>query len=493
MNRLSPRVSKQIEAKMVGPDGNEFRVLLKDIGLKGARIASKHNPFMRETFGKPAQPIKLSLDGSGFALNGEVAWRNGESIGVRFSEVGSRDLASIWEYLRTGLERVNHCPYCGSQRDASHPSRCGQCGWSLDFNSADYLRYWEKESAIRRMETQLRGLSLEALRRALSCLEREAASEYSEDASGTIEEFVGTCGKMRNVFSLIRKVATTDLPVLILGESGTGKDLTARAIHEKSLRRDRPYVAINCAAIPESLIEAELFGYERGAFTGAYQAKRGKFEIADQGTLFLDEIGEFPKPLQPKLLRFLEDQMVERVGSLKGKRVDVRIIAATNRDLEKAVADGDFRSDLYHRIKVFAITLPPLRERGEDKTILAKFLLKKIKEERAWTCKGFTPEALETVRRHAWPGNVREMINRIRRAVVVQDGYIRPEDLELKLDTGEKRQPYKEAKSRLKKELIRRALEENGYNMTHTARALGISRQHLYLLKKKFNLQTVRA
>ncbi len=309
-----------------------------------------------------------------------------------------------------------------------------------------------------------------------------------------IAEFVGTSPKMLKVFNLLEKVAPTNLPVLILGESGTGKELTAQAIHEKCFNKTKPFVAINCAAIPVPLFEAEVFGHEKGAFTGAYNAKQGKFEQADGGTLFLDEIGEFPKPLQSKLLRFLENRVIERVGSIKSKRVDVRIITATNKELEQAVFDGEFRQDLFHRINVFTICLPPLRERGEDKINLAKYFLEKIGAEHKWKGKGFTPSALEAIQAHPWSGNVRELVNRIRRAVVVQDDWIEPEDLELhtRQPVNNNSKALKDTTQQARKDLILKALREDQYNISQTARSLGISRSYLYSLMKKLDVHYAR-
>jgi transcriptional regulator with GAF, ATPase, and Fis domain len=341
--------------------------------------------------------------------------------------------------------------------------------------------------------------SSENLRKACLYIEEKILQKKPSTPTEEIEEFVGTCEAMKEIFSLIRKVAATDLPVLILGESGTGKELTARAIHERSARSEKPLISLNCAAIPESLMESELFGYEKGAFTGAHQSRRGKIEQASGGTLFLDEIGELPLNLQPKLLRFLEDQMVDRLGSGKSIQVDVRIITATNRDLEKDVAEGLFRADLYHRLRVFPILLPPLRERGQDKVILAQFFMKKVKSERDWKCKGFSKEALDAIQIYSWPGNVREMINKIRRAIVIQDEWVTPADLELEalqtatsLENESRKQnlEIKSKKENLKKSLVQTALKENRFNATRAAKSLGISRTYLYVLCRKFNIST---
>jgi transcriptional regulator with GAF, ATPase, and Fis domain len=413
------------------------------------------------------------------ALTGRVVRNDEDGCGVSFASLGREALAKIWGSLQT-LIPEGHCPYCNHALGAGE-AECPACGWDLHFANREYIGYWEKESTYRLLVESLRKADLATLQRISRLLQGEALAGAEE-----AEEFVGTCPAMKEVFSLIRKVAPTDLPVLILGESGTGKELTARAIHERSARKDRPFVAINCSAIPESLLEAELFGYVKGAFTGAYTNKKGKLEYADTGTLFLDEIGDFPPALQPKLLRFLEDPLIEAIGSRKGVRVDVRIIVATNRDIEKAVAEESFRSDLYHRIRVFTLALPPLRERGDDQMILAQYFFKKFKREGGWSCRGFTPEALEAIRHHPWPGNVREMINRIRRAIVVQDEWITPEDLELlPRPLGNQRPRLREAYQGWKKEVIQSALSENRYNISQTARSLGISRTYLHQLIKK--------
>ncbi|MEE9240016.1 MAG: sigma-54 dependent transcriptional regulator, partial [bacterium] len=256
-----------------------------------------------------------------------------------------------------------------------------------------------------------------------------ATSDYEELPSGLI----GACAEMREIFSILKKFAANDAPVLLTGESGTGKELAAHTIHHASSRAGGPFVAINCSAIPENLIEAELFGYEKGAFTGAVSRKEGKVEMAQGGTLFLDEVGELPFALQVKLLRFLEDFRFERVGGIKTMRVDVRVVAATNKDLEKAIAAGEFREDLYYRLAVLALSLPPLRERGEDKMIIAQNLFKRFTQESNLPLKGFTEAALDALRAYPWPGNVRELVNCIRRSVVMAEGeLIDAEDLGLK-------------------------------------------------------------
>ncbi|MBW2569013.1 MAG: sigma 54-interacting transcriptional regulator [Deltaproteobacteria bacterium] len=424
-------------------------------------------------------------------LSAKVVRNSCEGLGLCFSAISQGDILKIWGFIRESITDERNCPYCNCSFKF-FPEKCPQCRWHLNFKDKEYFSYWGKESALRRLTNSLSDLTRSDLRKLFQYLEEEVLLKKTLPAEET-EEFVGTCQAMKEIFSLIRKVAPTDLPVLILGKSGTGKELTARALYERSSRKDKPFVVVNCAAIPESLIEAALFGYEKGAFTGAYTAKKGKFELAHKGVLFLDEIGELPLGLQPKLLRLLETQMVERIGSTNSMQVDVRIITATNIDIEQAVSEGRFRSDLYHRIKVFTIQLPPLCERGEDKIILAHYILNKIKMERRWNCRGFTPEALDVIREHAWPGNVREMINRIRRAIVIQDKWIRPEDLELKSSQrANNTSRLKNVAKKMRKDLIESALLEHQYNISQTARFLGISRPYVYLLMKNLDIHIPR-
>ena len=323
-------------------------------------------------------------------------------------------------------------------------------------------------------------------------LERERVT-LPPETEEEIEEMIGTSERIRRVFAAIRKVATTDVPVLVIGESGTGKELTAKAIHERSLRRSGPFVTINCGAIPETLLESELFGHERGAFTGAVQQKKGKVEYAHGGTLFLDEIGELPIALQVKLLRFLQDQTLERVGGRQQIQVDARLIAATNMDLKEAIAQGKFREDLYYRLGVVAIDIPPLRDRGEDVLLIALVFLKRVTEHMRKRILGFTKEAIRAIQAYAWPGNVRELSNKIRRAVVMAEGpYIAPEDLDLSLPEGEELPgplSIKAARERLEMDLVVQALTLHSGNLRRVADELGISRPTLYLLLRKYGIR----
>jgi two-component system NtrC family response regulator len=330
------------------------------------------------------------------------------------------------------------------------------------------------------------------LRRAfhLSQLEREQRALQQRLSGDTFEGMLGICGKMQEVFNIIRKVATTDAPVLIMGESGTGKELVARAMHRLSVRQANPFIVINCGAIPENLLESELFGHEKGAFTGAHIQRKGRFEMAEGGTLFLDEIGELPLSLQVKLLRFLQERVVERVGGREQIEVDTRVIAATNRDLKEAMKDGGFREDLYFRLCVIQISLPPLREREGDVILLAKAFLERYADESRKKIKGFTDQAIDAIEQYAWPGNVRELENRIKRAVIMAEGAkITPADLEMEAPRPRyEGMGLKEARESLEKELLLKSLSRNNGNMTKVATELGISRPTLYDLMEKFEI-----
>ena len=330
------------------------------------------------------------------------------------------------------------------------------------------------------------------LRRAfhVSQLEKEQRELRHRLRGDTFEDMIGTSPKMQEVFSTIRKVATTDAPVLITGESGTGKELVARAIHRLSVREGKPFIPINCGAIPENLIESELFGHEKGTFTGAHAQRKGRFEMAEGGTLFLDEIGDLPLTLQVKLLRFLQEKTIERVGGREQIEVDTRVLAATNRDLEEAMKNATFREDLYYRLNVVKISLPPLRERQADVVLLAKTFLDRYTSEIRKKIKGFSSQAIESVARYSWPGNVRELENRIKRAVIMSEGKkITLEDLEMEPTTGKKEcMVLKDAREILEKELILKAIARNENNLTKAASDLGISRPTLYDLMEKLGI-----
>jgi transcriptional regulator with PAS, ATPase and Fis domain len=291
---------------------------------------------------------------------------------------------------------------------------------------------------------------------------------------------------MRAVYRRVDKVAATDVSVLITGETGTGKELIAREIHDRSDRSDGPFVTINCGAIPENLLESELFGHARGAFTGAVAARAGKFQAADRGTLFLDEIGEMPMNLQVKILRAIQERTVTRVGETRSEKVDIRIVAATHRVLPDLIASNLFREDLYYRLNVVNLHLPPLRARGDDVVLLAKFLLSKFAEELNPKVKGFTPNALIAIRKYEWPGNVRQLENRIKKAIVLCDKtLVGPEDLDLFPETLSAIMTLATAREEFQRRYILEVLERNNGNRTKTARDLGVDPRTIFRYLEK--------
>jgi len=295
------------------------------------------------------------------------------------------------------------------------------------------------------------------------------------------ENIIAKSPKMQQIIEVIKVVAKSNATVLISGDSGTGKELVARAIHSQSYRKDKPFIAVSCAALPESLLESELFGHEKGAFTGAHAQRKGKFEIANRGTLFLDEIGEMSANIQVHLLRVLEEKEFARVGGNELIKVDVRVISATNKDMKKAVASGQFREDLYYRLNVVTIELPSLRKRREDIPLLAQHFLKKFAVENQKELTGFSPEATDFLLKYGWPGNVRELENAIERAVILaQNSCIEAADLRQEnLQLTHSASPGKTL-AEMEGEHIRNILNETGGNYSEAARILGISRVTLY-------------
>jgi two-component system NtrC family response regulator len=333
------------------------------------------------------------------------------------------------------------------------------------------------------------------LRRALHVHRIEAESQVGvPPGRKRYHRMVGESEAMRRVFGIIQRVAPTDATVLVLGENGTGKELVAHAIHQASRRRDGPFVPISCGAIPESLLESELFGHERGAFTDAYRTREGKFEIANGGTIFLDEIGELPVQLQVKLLRFLQDHIIERVGGREPIRVDARVVAATNRDLKSAMVSGAFREDLFYRLSVLTIQVPPLRDRGDDVRMLAEYFLEFYARHHKRRIKGFTRSALRAILAHAWPGNVRELENRVHRGVIMaRDAYLRPEDLELAEPQGEvPPRTLQDARDEAERALLIEALTRNAGNITRAARDIEVSRPTFHDLLRKHGIEASR-
>jgi two-component system NtrC family response regulator len=318
-------------------------------------------------------------------------------------------------------------------------------------------------------------------------LEQENRALSLRQAITPLSGVIAVSDSMMRACRLVEKVAPTRASVLLLGESGTGKELLARAVHTLSPREPQHFVAINCAAIPDNLLESELFGYEKGAFTGAVKQTRGKFELADGGTLFLDEIGDMPLSLQAKLLRFLQDRVLERIGGRDRISVDVRIVCATNKDLLAMAERNEFRQDLYYRISEVTIKIPPLRDRPGDAVVIAQAVLERRAKEHGRSLKGFSPEALAAIQAYPWPGNIRELENRVNGAVIMCDGkYVTVEDLGLP-GTGDDLSALnlRVARQRAERDAIRQAVAVSGGNVSRAADLLGITRPTLYDLLEK--------
>lgn len=324
-------------------------------------------------------------------------------------------------------------------------------------------------------------------------LEQENArlAEASARSGSILNGLITAAPEMTKVARTIERVAGADVSVMLLGASGTGKEVIARGVHSSSRRANKPFVAINCAAIPENLLEAELFGYEKGAFTGAIKTTEGKIELAQGGTLFLDEVGDIPLPLQVKLLRFIQERVIERIGGRKAIPVDVRIVCATHQDLDTMIKEGRFREDLYYRLAEIVVRIPPLAERHGDVTLLANHFLNRFAGEMNSSVKGFAPDALAAMNSWGWPGNVRELENRMKRAVIMADGkLITAADLDLDGDEeAELMLNLKAARELADRKAIRLALARTEGNISNAAKLLGISRPTFYDLLKAYNIQ----
>jgi len=363
-------------------------------------------------------------------------------------------------------------------------------------NHAKVREYSQTDLAIFEAVTNYLSLTMENLRSAQEAKAREEARRKALEHENAVmrtalearRHLIGECAAMKSVYENLRKVSPTDATVLVLGESGTGKEAIAHVLHDLSPRSEKPFVVIDCAAIPETLLESELFGYEKGAFTGANAQKQGKFEMAQGGTLFLDEMGELSLNLQVKLLRALEQRSVSRVGGTEPIPIDIRLVAATNRNLEEMVKLNKFRQDLYFRLKVVTVTMPPLRERGEDILLLADFFLAEANTTNVRTVKGYSEEARNAMRAHRWEGNIRELKHRVEQAVILSNNqFLSTEDLNL-VAAEKSFQSLEHARDHFEKVYVVQALARNGFNVTRTAREIDLSRQHLQNLIKKHGI-----
>lgn len=320
-------------------------------------------------------------------------------------------------------------------------------------------------------------------------LEEENRRLVEQESTSPLDGIIGASAKMLAACRLVEKVGPSEATTLVLGESGTGKELIAQSLHRLSPRSNEPFVALNCAAIPDTLLESELFGYEKGAFTGAVKQTPGRIETANGGTIFLDEIGDMPIALQAKMLRFLQERVVERIGGRNSIAVDVRIICATHRNLQQSISEGLFREDLYFRISEISIEIPPLRERESDKLLLAQSFLESFAGKNGRSFRGYTDKARAEIDAYVWPGNVRELENRVKRAVVLAEGNrISVEDLGFVESDQPQSLNLREAREETERQIIQRALEIHGNNVTHASESMGISRPSLYKLVKKLGM-----
>ncbi len=469
--RISPRI--QFTENIILQCGNEaLETKGVDLSLQGIKVENNYPDYCKDNV-----KVSFELGNRPVTLKGQLYRNEQKEMVIVFKESPEVISDTVGKYITDKIYESGHCPFCEYPIEKTD-RYCPKCGMYLDFSSPNVIKVINDFKL---------GKIIEEL------TEKEKESIVEAEISSSME-MIGTNEKMKDVFQLIRKYAATDYPVLIVGETGTGKELTARAIHQKSSRANKPFVVVNCASIPSDLLEAELFGYEKGAFTGADKRKPGRIELADGGTLFLDEIGDMPYNLQAKLLRFLQEYTFERLGGTETLTANVRIIAATNVNLKKAIEEGKFREDLFYRLSVLTINLPPLRERGEDVVIMAKYFVDRYSKEIGKNIKGLTKDAIDLIRTYSWPGNVRELINVIRKAVVLTDKeYIDAEDLDIKIDSAEMENisnilDIRKHTERLEKKLLREAFIRTRGNITKMAKLLGISRPKVYKLLEKHNV-----
>ncbi len=461
----------------------EFARKLLDLALE-AVPADRGAVLLREEGSEELSPAAM-LGPAPFSVSRTLLSRvlgDGEAI-LSNEVLGEENLREAGSLVASGVRALVAVPF----RSSGGPSG------ALYLDSRDPARgFDEGELQILMGLTNLAAVVLENIRH-MEWLEGERERLGRE--IGLESDLVGESRRMRDVCDVLARVAPTDSTVLILGETGTGKELAARAVHSNSPRSARPFVAVNCAALTENLLESELFGHERGAFTGAVAQKKGRLEIADGGTVFLDEVAELSPPIQAKLLRVLEERQFERVGGTRAIRVDVRLIAATNKNLEELVSADKFRQDLFYRLDVLSVTMPPLRDRREDIPLLASYFAARYRRKLGRSISGFSPQARACLLRYDWPGNVRELSNAIERAVVLGGSDVIEQDdlpeslLEREKDEGEPEAGYHGAVNAAKRETICRAVEQAGGNITEAARRLNVHPNYLHRLIRNLNLK----
>ena len=449
--RKSPRALVNVPVHL-DAYGKTFTGRIANLGLRGAFITLESLPLVNSVANLR---FSMAPNFRDLEILARVVRHGPVGVGVEFLDLDVHSQSLLYDFLTPFWPRkLTDCPFCGQELPKPAAKQCPACQKSLD---------WRENGNLKDMES---------------------------------EELIGTCKAMRDIFCLIRKVAITDVPVLITGATGTGKEMVARAIHQRSHWGKNPFVGVNCSAIPRELLESELFGHEKGAFSGAFRTTIGHVERARGGSLFLDEVGELPVELQVKLLRFLQEFTFHRVGGRQPLKVDVRVISATNGDLQELIAAGRFREDLFYRLDVVNINLPPLKDRGDDSLIMANIFLKRYAARLGKDIKGFTPEAKGALQGHAWPGNVRELINRVRRAVVMaEDCRVSPEHLGLDqahlsfapIFNGKS---LKEARAEFEARLVSEALNHFQGNVFLASRALQVSRSTMYHFIQKYQLKS---
>lgn len=484
MARLDVRVKTKLLATVrynARDNSRSEPITIHELSLSGALVSGLTTELKELFF------IRVALPPYGeVTLQGKVIRPALRAAAIRLYPSEKDTMQALWRFIKRCLALNEGCLYCG-HRNGPTAVRCQKCNMYLKFFNDQYLEKHIEYTFSQRLNIRLSKLSLEHFQKIIEFVDTKLLKLQHRSPD---KDFVASSPAMLNVFSMIRRVAPTEMSVLVLGESGTGKELTAKALHNLGPRPAGPFVAVNCAAIPESLLEAELFGHEKGAFTGADSARKGKFESADGGTLFLDEIGDLPHNLQAKLLRFLEDRVVEKVGGTSPVRINVRVIAATNSDLQTAMEKGTFRSDLYYRLNCFTIKLPPLRDRGDDVILLARHFLSVMRENEQGPT-DFSDDALAGMRLHSWPGNVRELHNKVKRGFVMAPGEL-IDSAAMELDQESVLVRRAESVSReitLQGNVVAAALQQNNYVVAKAARQLNISRQTLYALMRKHGIR----
>lgn len=539
MSRLEPRITTQLPAKIFFVSGGvviEELAVIRNLSPGGVLfdlLSPRHKPELQEN---RTLYVQLRLSGNAILdLVGEIVRNGPEGTGLRFLFLTRQIKSAIWDYVKPRLPRSSSCNFCGQPR-RMELQKCPACGLSLNFDDPQFFDIHEKETFLGHVRTRTRDLDTGRLIELLNSIDSELVKSRHSASRNLPADSIGHPeheGKkttsplngggreaqnkiMRNpdlelfansrhhamaqVTLLISKAAGTRVPVLILGESGTGKELTARAIHAASPRREQPFIPINCAAIPESLLESELFGYAKGAFTGAVKDKKGLLECAENGTLFLDEIGEMLPALQAKLLRVLQNGEYCRIGSTEIRYCDVRVLAATNVDLKQRIETGAFRQDLYYRMNIIEIELPPLRERRADILVLADEFVRKFGEQYHKPEVRVSREAAALLNGYRFPGNIRELENIMHRAVIMCDtGTVEPFHLSKQLTSLQaagtpeaEEQTFREAKQlaieNFERQFIVDRLQASHGNITAAANASGIDIKNFHTKMTRYGI-----